>query len=150
VERCNPRKLRELEVRKQYQVKISNRLTALENLNDSEDKNRAWKNIIENIKTSVEDSLGQHELKQQKPWFAEECLRFLDQIKQAKMQWLRNSKQSNMGNLNNVRPESRRHIKNKMREPLKTIIDEFETKKKKKNIRDLCRGISDFKKSYQP
>jgi CRISPR/Cas system-associated protein Cas5 (RAMP superfamily) len=86
VERCNPRKLRELEVRKQYQVKISNRITVLEKLNDSEDKNRAWENIKENIKTSVEDSLGQHELKQQKPWFAEECLRFLDQMKQAKMQ----------------------------------------------------------------
>jgi hypothetical protein len=41
-------------------------------------------NIKENIKTS--DSLGQHELKQQKPWFAEECLRFSDQMKQAKMQ----------------------------------------------------------------
>jgi hypothetical protein len=78
VERCNPRKLRELEVRKQYQVKISNRLRAMENLNDSEDKNRAWENFQVNIKTSVEDSLGQHKLKQHKPWFAEECLRFLD------------------------------------------------------------------------
>ena len=59
VERFNPRKLRELEVREQYQVKISNRITVLENLNDSEDKNRAWENIKDNIKTSAEDSLGQ-------------------------------------------------------------------------------------------
>jgi hypothetical protein len=41
VERFNLRKLRELEVRRQYQIKISNRFAALENLNDSEDKNRA-------------------------------------------------------------------------------------------------------------
>jgi len=42
VERCNLRKLNELEVRKQYQIKILNRFAALENLSDSEDiHNRA-------------------------------------------------------------------------------------------------------------
>jgi hypothetical protein len=34
-------KLSELEVRKEYQIKISKRFAALENLNDSEDINRA-------------------------------------------------------------------------------------------------------------
>jgi len=37
VERFNLGKLNELEVRKQYQSKISNRFAALENLNDRED-----------------------------------------------------------------------------------------------------------------
>jgi hypothetical protein len=55
VEKFNLRKLSELEVRKQYQIKISNRFAAMENLNDSEDINRAWKNIKKNIKTSVKD-----------------------------------------------------------------------------------------------
>jgi len=41
VERFNLRKLSELEVRKQYQIKISNRFAALENLNDGEDIKRA-------------------------------------------------------------------------------------------------------------
>jgi len=54
VETFNLRKQNELEVRKQYQIKIPNRLTALENLSDGEDINRAWKNIQENIKTSAE------------------------------------------------------------------------------------------------
>ena len=58
VGRFNLRKLNELEVRKQYQIKISNRLVALENLNDSEDINRAWGNIRENTKTSAEDGPG--------------------------------------------------------------------------------------------
>jgi hypothetical protein len=47
VEIFNLRKLNDLEVRKQYQIKISNRFTALEKLNDSENINRAWKNIKE-------------------------------------------------------------------------------------------------------
>jgi hypothetical protein len=37
----NFRKLIELEFRKQYYIKISNRFAALENLSDSEDVNRA-------------------------------------------------------------------------------------------------------------
>jgi len=39
------RKLIELEFRKQYQIKFSNKIAALENLNDSEDINGAWENI---------------------------------------------------------------------------------------------------------
>jgi hypothetical protein len=58
VERFNLTKLNELEVTKQYQIELSNRFTALENLSDSEDKNRAWENIKENIKTSANESLG--------------------------------------------------------------------------------------------
>jgi hypothetical protein len=45
-------------------------------------------NIKENIKTSAKESLGLHELKQHKPWFGKECVGFLDQRKQAKMQWI--------------------------------------------------------------
>jgi hypothetical protein len=44
-ERFNLKKLSELEVRKQYQIQISNRFAALENFNVSEDINRAWENI---------------------------------------------------------------------------------------------------------
>ena len=58
----------------------------MEKVNDDEDINRAWKNSKENIKTSAKDILGLHEMKQHKPWFDEECLGFLDQRKQAKMQ----------------------------------------------------------------
>jgi len=45
VERFNLRKLNELEVRKKYQIEISNRFAASENLNDSANINRAWENI---------------------------------------------------------------------------------------------------------
>ena len=80
-ERFNLRKLNELEVRKQYQIEITNRFAALENLNNDKDIYRGWDNIKENIKTSAKESLGLQELKQHKPWFDEECLGFLDQMK---------------------------------------------------------------------
>jgi len=43
----------------------------LENFSDSEDINKGWEIINENIKTSAKESLGLHELKQQKTWFGE-------------------------------------------------------------------------------
>jgi len=39
---------------------------------------------------------------------------------------------------------------NKKKEYLKAKIDELETNSKIKNIRDLYRGINDFKEGYQP
>jgi len=77
-ERFNPRKLNELEIRKQFQIKITNKYAVLEKLNNIEDLNRAWGNTTENIRTSAKESLG----KQHKPWFDEESLGFLDQRKQ--------------------------------------------------------------------
>ena len=63
--------LNELEVRKQYQIEITNKVAALENLSDNEDINRAWENIKENNKTSAKEIQGLRELKQHKPWFDE-------------------------------------------------------------------------------
>jgi len=51
-------KLSELEVRKEYQINISSRFVAMENLQDSEDINRAWEHIKETIKSSAKESLG--------------------------------------------------------------------------------------------
>jgi len=121
----------------------------LENLNDNENI-RTWENIKENILTSAKDSLGLHEFKQNKPWFDEECLGFLDERKWAKMQWIQDPSQSNVDSLNNVRCEVSRHFRNKRKAYLRAKIEELETKSKIQNIRDLYRCINDFKKGYQP
>ena len=60
----NLRKQNEPEVKEKYQIEITNRFAALENLNVDKDVNRAWENIKENIKTSAKESLGLCELKQ--------------------------------------------------------------------------------------
>ena len=88
------RKLNEPEVREQYQIEITKRFAALENLNDDEDVDRTWENIKENIQSSAKESLGLHVLKQNKSWFDEECLDFLDQRKQAKIQWIQDPSQA--------------------------------------------------------
>jgi len=127
---------------------ITNRFTALRNLNNDEDVNSTWQNIKENIQTSVKESLSLHEFKQKKPWFDEECLGFLDQRKRAKMQWIQDPSQSNVDNLNKVRREVSRHFRNKTKAYLRAKIEELETNRRIQNIRDFYRGISDFKKGY--
>jgi hypothetical protein len=66
------------------------------------------------------------------------------------MQWLQNPNQSNVDNLNNVRRKASIHFRKKKKEYLKAKINELETNSNNKNIRDLCRGINDSKKGYQP
>ena len=63
VERFNLRKLIKLEVRKQYQIEITNRFSALENLIGDKDINGSWVKIKGNLKTSAKKNLGLHELK---------------------------------------------------------------------------------------
>ena len=125
------RKLNEPEVREQYQIEITNRFAALENVNNEEDVNRTWEHIKENIQTSAEESLGLHELNQNKPWFDEECLGFLDQRKRAKLQWIQDPRQSNVDILNNVRREVSRHFRNKKKAYLRDKIEELETNSKR-------------------
>jgi hypothetical protein len=60
--------------------------------------------------------------------------RFLDQMKQSKMQWLQLPNQTNVHNLNNVRRQVGRHFRYKY---LNARNDEFETMSKIKNIRDF-------------
>jgi len=137
VERFNFRKLNDLEVRKQYQIKLSKRFADLENLIDSEDINRDWENIKENIKIRARESLGLFESKQHKPWFDKDCLSFLDQRKHAKMRRLQDPNQNNVHKRNIVRREASRHFKNNKKEHLKVKMDELETNSKIKTIRDL-------------
>ena len=90
------------------------------------------------------------ELKKHKEWFDEECLGFSDQRKQSKMQWVQDTSQNKVDNVNSVRREASRHFRNKKKECLKDKIVELETNRKIKTIRGLYRGISDLKKGYQP
>jgi hypothetical protein len=77
------------------------------------------------------------------------CSKLIDQWKQAKLQWLRNPSQINGDKLQNLRRETSRTFRNKKREYLEDEINKLETNNKNKNIRDLYRGINEFKKCYQ-
>jgi hypothetical protein len=59
---------------------------------------------------------------------------------------LQDPSEINGDNLNNVRHEDSRYFRYKTRAYLKGKINEFATNSKNKNIRDLYRGINEFKR----
>jgi len=63
------------------------------------------------------------------------------------MQWMQDPSQSDVDNLNNVRPDASRHFRNKKEVYLETKVEELETNSK---IRKILRSCVDFKKGYQP
>ena len=66
------------------------------------------------------------------------------------MQWIQNPSRRNVDNLNNIRYDASKHFRNKKKAYLKVKIEELETNSKINKVRDLCRGINDFKKGYHP
>jgi hypothetical protein len=99
MDRFNLKKLNEGEIKEQYQVTIKNRFSALENLEDNGDINRAWDAIRENVKIFAKECIGHCEPKHHKAWFDEECLKLVDRRKQ----WLQDPSVMNEDNLSNVR-----------------------------------------------
>jgi hypothetical protein len=85
MESLNLKNFKEMEGEEQYRVDISNRFSALENLDAEEDINRAGETIRENITISTKESVGYYEMKKHKPWLDEGCSKLLDQRKQAKL-----------------------------------------------------------------
>jgi hypothetical protein len=65
------------------------------------------------------------------------------------LQWLQDPSEINWDNLNNVRGGASRDSGSKRREYQKDRIKKLETNSKSKNIRDLCKGINEFRKGYQ-
>jgi len=62
---------------------------------------------------------------------------FLDQRKQAKIQWMQIPSQCNVHNIKNVRRVASRHFRSKKKAYQKAKIGDLETNSKIKNIRDL-------------
>jgi hypothetical protein len=69
MERFILKKLNKVDGKEQYCVEITNRFSALEDLDARVEINSAWEMIRENIKISAKESLVYFDLKKHKPWF---------------------------------------------------------------------------------
>jgi hypothetical protein len=82
------------------------------------------------------DRISKFQPKKHKLWLNNGCPKILDQRKHAKLQRLQDPSKINWDNMNNIRPEARRHFRNKKREYLRENIDELAMNSNKCN-RDL-------------
>jgi hypothetical protein len=76
-ERFSPKELNEVRDKRQCHVKVSNRFTALEDLDAQVDVNSGWKTV--NMKISAKGRLDQYEFKKHKPWFDKGSLKLVNQ-----------------------------------------------------------------------
>jgi hypothetical protein len=104
------KKFNDINIKEKYQVEISNRFVALENIDESLHNNSSWETIRDNTKNSAKENLVHHRLKHNKPWFDVECSKVIDQRKQAKLQWLQNPSQISGDDLQNLRHETTRAL----------------------------------------
>jgi hypothetical protein len=81
MERFNLKKLNEVEGKEQFHVEVSNRFSALEDMDAEVEINSAWETIRENINISAKGSLGYFELKKHKPWFDEKNTKTYDSVR---------------------------------------------------------------------
>ena len=106
--------------------------------------------ISDNIKGAAGESIGYYKVKKKKPWFDDDCSNVVERRKQAKLKFLQDPyTKRNRDNYHTERRETCHTLRNKKRDYLKGKLNEIETKSKNKNIRDLYKGIKDFKKVYQ-
>ncbi|KAJ4448564.1 hypothetical protein ANN_10582 [Periplaneta americana] len=73
----------------------------------------------------------------------------VERRKQAKLKFLQDPGEEKRDNYFNERREASRTLRNKKRGYLKEKLNEVETNSKNKNIRDLYKGIKEFKNGYQ-
>lgn len=88
MQRFDIQKLNNMKVKKQYQVKITNRFRAFKNLDENMNISMAQESIRENTKISAEEFLGQYELLWYKQLFDEDYSELLDKRQHAKLLWL--------------------------------------------------------------
>ncbi|KAJ4430976.1 hypothetical protein ANN_19569 [Periplaneta americana] len=153
ITKFNISKLKDEEAKQNYQDEISNRFATLESSDEVEkelDVNSVWENIRDSIKIAAEQSIGYYEIKKKKPWFDEDCCMVVERRKQGNFKFLQDPVEEKRDNYFNERREASRTLRNKERGYLKEKLNEVETNSKNKNIRDLYKGIKEFKNGYQP
>ena len=98
-DRYNLNKLLHHETRKEYQIYVANRFSALEGLEVS-NVDDTWVKIMDSIK--AKEKVGILETNRNKPWFDEVCSELANKRKQTKLLWLQNPNNQTAEDFSNV------------------------------------------------
>ncbi|KAJ4435014.1 hypothetical protein ANN_23587 [Periplaneta americana] len=155
ITKFNILKLKDEETKQNYQVDIWNRFATLESSDEVDkelDVNSVWENIRDSIKIAAEQSIGYYETKKKKQWFDEDCCIVVERRKQAKLKFLQDPVEEKRDTVIISMKDGKQVVRLgiKKRDYLKEKLNEVETNSKNKNIRDLYKGIKEFKNGYQP
>ena len=109
-----------------------------------------WINIRDSIKASAKEKVGVLETNRNKPWFDQECSELANKRKQTKLLWLQDPNNQTAEDFSIVRRDTSRMLRKKKSDYMKANVNKLEENSKSKNIRELYKGINEFKKGYHP
>lgn len=146
--------IRNEKIRKDFQLKLSNRFQALSNLaqGDPEEDTieSGWTNIKETLQNCAKEVCGKKERKNKKPWFDDECKEKVLQRKEAKDTWLNKKQESDREEYKKCSRETVRTLRRKKREWVNKILEKAEQDRTANNSRDFYRSVRFFRKGYSP
>ena len=146
-DRYNLNKLVDRETRKEYQIDVANRFSALEGLEISS-VDDTWVKIRDSIKASAKEKVGILETIRNKPWFDEECSELANKRKQTKLLWLQSPNNQTAEDFSNVRRDTGGSFRKKKRNYMKAKVNKLEENSKNKNIQEMYKGVNEIKMGY--
>ena len=151
-EKFDTEKLKDGEVRNSYQVLVSNKFSALENLDEVEnieDVNKIWETMREKIISSAKESIGCVGKIKNKPWFDDECADLVKQRQQARIKWLQDPNQINAEAYSELKRRTSSTFRSKKRVYMKEKINEIGKNNANKDVRNMYRGIREIRGGHQ-
>jgi hypothetical protein len=148
-DRYNLNKLVHHETRKENQIDVANRFSALAGL-EIPSVDDTWVKIRDSIIASANEEIGVLETNRNKLWVDEECSELAIKRKQAKLLCLQNPNDQTVDEFSNVRRDTCRTFGGKTRDYVKAKVNKLEENSKYRDIREMYKGINEFRKGYQP
>ena len=81
-----------------------------------------------------------------KPWFHQECSELASKRKLAKLIWQQNINDQTAEHLTNIRRDTYKTFRENKRDYMKAKGNKLEENSRNKNIREMYKGINEFKK----
>ena len=149
--RLNVQSLTEGENGIKYAVEITNKFAALEEMDESDVNavDKQWENIRDAIVKSAEATVGFCKRHKNKPWFDEDCVKIAKVRNEARIAWLTKNTDETRNQFINIRQAAHNMFKNKKRQYLKRKIEEINENCQNNNVRDMYKGINNFRKGFQ-
>ena len=146
-------KLKDQQIRTEYQLNLSNRFAILDQLeeeNEEENVQITWNDIKNGIREAAEDTVGFREQTNRNAWFDDECWRAIDQRKKAQQKCLQSpDNEAFREEFLQKRRQANTTKRRKKRENIDRELDEIDKSMNEGHITKAYKGLSALKKGYQ-
>ena len=153
VRRFNVDKLKTQDIRNEFQIKIQNRFSTLDILEENEEEiavEEEWREIQSTIKEVAEEVLGFEERINSTDWYDAECRSVCSERKEMRILYLQNPDSIQMSeNFRAKTREAKRIIRQKKRQHLNSNIDTIENERREGNIREMYNKVNNIKNGFQ-